>query len=75
MICEGVFNPCAEAVTADAATLAQAAQVPTGVDACCAIYPAFLAAESTGTVAVSPGASVSGKVGALAPPRTKAVTG
>jgi ABC-type nitrate/sulfonate/bicarbonate transport system substrate-binding protein len=33
-------------------TLAQAAQVPTGMDASCAIYPAFLAAESTGTVAV-----------------------
>ena len=33
-------------------TLAQAAQVPTGIDASCAIYPAFLAAESTGTVAV-----------------------
>jgi ABC-type nitrate/sulfonate/bicarbonate transport system substrate-binding protein len=33
-------------------TLAQAAQVPTGMDAACAIYPAFLAAESTGTVAV-----------------------
>jgi ABC-type nitrate/sulfonate/bicarbonate transport system substrate-binding protein len=33
-------------------TLAQAAQVPTGMDASCAIYPAFLAAEGTGTVAV-----------------------
>lgn len=33
-------------------TLAQAAQVPTGMDAAIAIYPAFLAAESTGTVAV-----------------------
>ena len=33
-------------------TLAQAAQVPTGMDASVAIYPAFLAAESTGTVAV-----------------------
>ena len=33
-------------------TLAQAAQVPTGTDATCAIYPAYLAAESTGTVAV-----------------------
>lgn len=33
-------------------TLAQAAQVPTGMDASCAIYPAFLAAEPTGTVAV-----------------------
>ena len=33
-------------------TLAQAAQVPTGMDASCAIYPAYLAAESTGTVAV-----------------------
>ncbi len=33
-------------------TLAQAAQVPTGMDASCAIYPAYLAAEPTGTVAV-----------------------
>lgn len=33
-------------------TLAQAAQVPTGMDASVAIYPAFLAAESSGTVAV-----------------------
>lgn len=33
-------------------TLAQAAQVPTGTDATCAIYPAYLAAEPTGTVAV-----------------------
>ena len=33
-------------------TLAQAAQVPTGIDASCAIYPAYLAAESTGTVAI-----------------------
>jgi ABC-type nitrate/sulfonate/bicarbonate transport system substrate-binding protein len=33
-------------------TLAQAAQVPTGMDASCAIYPAFLAAEPTGTVAI-----------------------
>lgn len=33
-------------------TLAQAAQVPQGVDATCAIYPAFLAAQATGTVAV-----------------------
>jgi hypothetical protein len=33
-------------------TLAQAAQVPTGMDASCAIYPAFLAAKPTGTVAV-----------------------
>ncbi len=33
-------------------TLAQAAQVPTGMDASIAIYPAFLAAESTGTVAI-----------------------
>lgn len=33
-------------------TLAQAAQVPTGMDAAIAIYPAFLAAESTGTVAI-----------------------
>jgi ABC-type nitrate/sulfonate/bicarbonate transport system substrate-binding protein len=33
-------------------TLAQAAQVPTGTDATCAIYPAFLAAESTGSVAI-----------------------
>jgi ABC-type nitrate/sulfonate/bicarbonate transport system substrate-binding protein len=34
-------------------TLAQAAQVPTGMDASCAIYPAYLAAEPTGTVAVA----------------------
>ncbi|MBV8914353.1 MAG: ABC transporter substrate-binding protein, partial [Acetobacteraceae bacterium] len=33
-------------------TLAQAAQVPMGMDAAIAIYPAFLAAESTGTVAI-----------------------
>lgn len=33
-------------------TLAQAAQVPTGMDASIAIYPAFLAAESTGTVGI-----------------------
>lgn len=33
-------------------TLAQAAQVPTGMDATIAIYPAFLAAEPTGSVAV-----------------------
>lgn len=33
-------------------TLAQAAQVPTGMDAAIAIYPAFLAAESTGTVGI-----------------------
>lgn len=33
-------------------TLAQAAQVPTGTDATCSIYPAFLAAEPTGTVAI-----------------------
>lgn len=33
-------------------TLAQAAQVPSGMDATVAIYPAFLAAESTGSVAV-----------------------
>jgi ABC-type nitrate/sulfonate/bicarbonate transport system substrate-binding protein len=33
-------------------TLAMAAQVPTGMDATCAIYPSYLAAESTGTVAV-----------------------
>jgi len=33
-------------------TLAQAAQVPTGTDATCAIYPAYLAAEPTGTVAI-----------------------
>jgi ABC-type nitrate/sulfonate/bicarbonate transport system substrate-binding protein len=33
-------------------TLAQAAQVPTGMDASIAIYPAYLAAESTGTVAI-----------------------
>ena len=37
----------------NAPTLAQAAQVPTGMDASCAIYPAYLAAEPTGTVAVS----------------------
>jgi len=33
-------------------TLAQAAQVPAGMDAAIAIYPAFLAAESTGTVGI-----------------------
>ena len=33
-------------------TLAQAAQVPNGMDAAIAVYPAFLAAESTGTVGV-----------------------
>ncbi|MBV9748782.1 MAG: ABC transporter substrate-binding protein [Acetobacteraceae bacterium] len=33
-------------------TLAQAAQVPTGLDAAIAIYPAFLAAQSTGTVGI-----------------------
>ncbi|MBL8588276.1 MAG: ABC transporter substrate-binding protein [Methylobacteriaceae bacterium] len=33
-------------------TLAQAAQVPTGMDATVAIYPAFLAAEPTGSVAI-----------------------
>lgn len=33
-------------------TLAQAAQVPSGMDASIAIYPAFLAAESTGTVGI-----------------------
>ena len=33
-------------------TLAQAAQVPSGMDAAIAIYPAYLAAESTGTTAV-----------------------
>lgn len=33
-------------------TLAQAAQVPTGTDATCSIYPAYLAAEPTGTTAI-----------------------
>jgi ABC-type nitrate/sulfonate/bicarbonate transport system substrate-binding protein len=33
-------------------THAQAASVPTGVDATCTIYPAYLAAQSTGTVAI-----------------------
>ncbi len=33
-------------------TLAQAAQVPAGVDAAVAVYPAFLAAQSTGTVGI-----------------------
>ena len=33
-------------------TLAQAAQVPTGMDASVAIYPSYLAAEPTGTVAI-----------------------
>ncbi len=33
-------------------TLAQAAQVPNGMDAAIAVYPAFLAAESTGTVGI-----------------------
>ena len=34
-------------------THAQAASVPTGVDATCTIYPAYLAAQSTGTVAIA----------------------
>ena len=34
-------------------THAQAASVPTGVDATCTIYPAFLAAQATGTVAIA----------------------
>ncbi len=33
-------------------TLAQAAQVPNGMDAAIAIYPSFLAAQSTGTVGI-----------------------
>ncbi len=33
-------------------TLAQAAQVPSGMDAAIAVYPAFLAAQSTGTVGI-----------------------
>ena len=33
-------------------TLAQAAQVPAGLDAAIAVYPAYLAAESTGTVGI-----------------------
>lgn len=33
-------------------THAQAASVPTGVDATCTIYPAYLAAQATGTVAI-----------------------
>ena len=33
-------------------TLAQAAQVPTGMDASISIYPAYLAAKSSGTVAI-----------------------
>ncbi len=33
-------------------TLAQAAQVPAGVDATVAVYPAYLAAQSTGTVGI-----------------------
>ncbi len=33
-------------------TLAQAAQVPNGMDAAIAVYPAYLAAESTGTVGI-----------------------
>ena len=33
-------------------THAQAASVPTGVDATCTIYPAFLAAQASGTVAI-----------------------
>lgn len=37
---------------ANTPTLAIAAQVPTGMDASVAIYPAFLAAESTGSVAI-----------------------
>ena len=34
-------------------THAQAASVPTGVDATCTIYPAFLAAQANGTVAIA----------------------
>jgi ABC-type nitrate/sulfonate/bicarbonate transport system substrate-binding protein len=34
-------------------THAQAASVPAGVDATCTIYPAFLAAQATGTVAIA----------------------
>ena len=34
-------------------THAQAASVPTGVDATCTIYPAYLAAQATGTVAIA----------------------
>jgi len=34
-------------------THAQAASVPTGVDATCTIYPAFLAAQAAGTVAIA----------------------
>ena len=34
-------------------THAQTASVPTGVDATCTIYPAYLAAQSTGTVAIA----------------------
>ena len=34
-------------------THAQAASVPTGVDATCTIYPAFLAAQASGTVAIA----------------------
>lgn len=33
-------------------TLAQAAQVPSGLDAAIAVYPAYLAAKSTGTVGI-----------------------
>ena len=33
-------------------TLAQAAQVPSGLDAAIAVYPAYLAAQSTGTVGI-----------------------
>ena len=33
-------------------TLAQAAQVPTGLDAAIAVYPSYLAAQSTGTVGI-----------------------
>lgn len=34
-------------------TLAQAGQVPTGVDATCAFYPSYLAAQPTGTVGIA----------------------
>ena len=34
-------------------THAQAASVPTGVDATCTIYPAYLAAQASGTVAIA----------------------
>jgi ABC-type nitrate/sulfonate/bicarbonate transport system ATPase subunit/ABC-type nitrate/sulfonate/bicarbonate transport system substrate-binding protein len=49
----GGSDPRASGITVvNTPTLAMAAEVPAGIDAACAVYPAFLAAESTGTTAV-----------------------